>query len=186
MVNGVSALAALPGFADRGDLRDPFSKGMWSDRQAEGCRVTRSPERGGTTMQGSLYLITPEVATCLLCSVRTVRELTGERLIPNRRLPSCRKCLFRVDELEACECGAALKQARRWSRPASSTTGRSPVMSCNVRMSRTQGMHHPLAGAARDHDHPEPGDGTRRVPADAYDPKAPRDWVTHQDTSKPR
>ena len=57
----------------------------------------------------SPFLITPEVATRLRCSVRTVHEFTRQGLIPHRRLPGSRRCLFREDELEAWERGAPLK-----------------------------------------------------------------------------
>ena len=57
----------------------------------------------------SPFLVTPEVAARLRCSVRTVHELTRLRLIPHRRLPGSRRCLFREDELEAWENGATLE-----------------------------------------------------------------------------
>ena len=55
------------------------------------------------------FLITSEVAARLRCSVRTVHELTRLKLIPHRRLPGSRRCLFRIDELEAWEDGAQLE-----------------------------------------------------------------------------
>jgi hypothetical protein len=38
-----------------------------------------------------------------------VHELTRQGLIPHRRLPGSRRCLFREDELESWECGAPLE-----------------------------------------------------------------------------
>jgi hypothetical protein len=38
-----------------------------------------------------------------------VHELTRLSKIPHRRLPGSRRCLFRVDELEAWEDGARLE-----------------------------------------------------------------------------
>ena len=55
------------------------------------------------------FLITSEVTARLRCSVRTVHELTRLGLIPHRRLPGSRRCLFRIDELEAWEDGAQLE-----------------------------------------------------------------------------
>jgi excisionase family DNA binding protein len=55
------------------------------------------------------FLITSEVAARLRCSVRTVHELTRLGLIPHRRLPGSRRCLFRIDELEAWEDGARIE-----------------------------------------------------------------------------
>ena len=57
----------------------------------------------------SPFLITAEVADRLRCSTRTVHELTRSGRIPHRRLPGSRRCLFRVDELEAWETGVALR-----------------------------------------------------------------------------
>ena len=70
------------------------------------------------------FLITSEVAARLRCSVRTVHELTRLGLIPPRRLPGSRRCLFRIDELEAWEDGARLEtvdlgSAARVVRPVS-------------------------------------------------------------------
>jgi excisionase family DNA binding protein len=56
----------------------------------------------------SPFLITTEVADRLRCSTRTVHELTRSGRIPHRRVPGSRRCLFRVEELEAWETGAAL------------------------------------------------------------------------------
>ena len=55
----------------------------------------------------SPFLVTSEVASRLRCSTRTIHEMTvlaGS----HRRLPGSRRCLFRVDELEAWENGATL------------------------------------------------------------------------------
>jgi len=61
-------------------------------------------------MEGTTHFpITPEVAARLRCSVRTVHELTRLGLIPHRRLPGSRRCLFREDELQAWEDGAELE-----------------------------------------------------------------------------
>jgi excisionase family DNA binding protein len=51
------------------------------------------------------YLVTSEVAERLRCSIRTIHELTHTSTIPHRRLPGTRRCLFRLDELEAWENG---------------------------------------------------------------------------------
>jgi excisionase family DNA binding protein len=81
------------------------------------------------------FLITSEVAARLRCSVRTVHELTRLGLIPHRRLPGARRCLFRVDELQAWEDGARLETielgdaarlVRPVSRPASRPRPRHP------------------------------------------------------------
>jgi excisionase family DNA binding protein len=58
----------------------------------------------------SPFLITPEAAARLRSSVRTVHELTRLGLIPHRRLPGSRRCLFRKEELEAWEAGAILEK----------------------------------------------------------------------------
>jgi excisionase family DNA binding protein len=57
----------------------------------------------------SPYLLVEDVARRLRCSRRTVHELTRTCAIPHRRLPGGRRCLFREDELEACEAGAPLE-----------------------------------------------------------------------------
>lgn len=57
----------------------------------------------------SPFLVTAEVASRLRCSTRTIHELTRSGRIPHRRLPGSRRCLFRVDELEAWEDGATLR-----------------------------------------------------------------------------
>jgi excisionase family DNA binding protein len=55
------------------------------------------------------YLVTSEVADRLRCSIRTIHELTRTNTIPHRRLPGTRRCLFRLDELEAWENGTPLE-----------------------------------------------------------------------------
>jgi excisionase family DNA binding protein len=55
------------------------------------------------------YLLVEDVAERLHCSIRTVHELTRTSSIPHRRLAGSRRCLFRVDELEAWENGSALE-----------------------------------------------------------------------------
>jgi excisionase family DNA binding protein len=55
------------------------------------------------------YLLVEEVAERLRCSVRTIHELTRTNAIPHRRLPGTRRCLFRLDELEAWEDGVPLE-----------------------------------------------------------------------------
>jgi excisionase family DNA binding protein len=55
------------------------------------------------------FLTVPEVAERLRCSQRTVWERTRLGLIPHRRLPGSRRCLFREDELEAWIDGAELE-----------------------------------------------------------------------------
>jgi excisionase family DNA binding protein len=57
----------------------------------------------------SPFLFVEEVAARLRCSRRTVHELTRLREIPHRRLSGSRRCLFRVEELEAWENGADLE-----------------------------------------------------------------------------
>ena len=57
----------------------------------------------------SPYLLVEDVAERLRCSRRTVHELTRTNSIPHRRLPGTRRCLFRVEELEAWESGASLQ-----------------------------------------------------------------------------
>lgn len=59
--------------------------------------------------RSSLYLQVEDVAERLHCSRRTVHELTRTLAIPHRRLPGCRRCLFRENELDAWESGAPLE-----------------------------------------------------------------------------
>ena len=54
------------------------------------------------------FLTAEEVAIRLRCSLRTVHELTRTRRIPHRKLPGSRRCLFRIEELQAWEAGADL------------------------------------------------------------------------------
>jgi excisionase family DNA binding protein len=61
-----------------------------------------------TTTSGP-YLLVEDVAERLRCSTRTVYELTRLSAIPHRTLPGSRRCLFRIDELEASENGSALQ-----------------------------------------------------------------------------
>jgi len=58
---------------------------------------------------GSPYLLVEDVAERLRCSTRTVHELTRTSAIPHRRLPGSRRCLFRLEELEAWENGTPLE-----------------------------------------------------------------------------
>jgi excisionase family DNA binding protein len=60
-------------------------------------------------VSASPYLLVEDVAERLRCSVRSVHELTRTLAIPHRRMPGSRRCLFRLDELEAWEDGAALE-----------------------------------------------------------------------------
>ena len=64
---------------------------------------------GRDQSMSSRYLLVEEVAERLRCSRRTVHELTRTNAIPHRRLPGCRRCLFRADELEAWENGSPLE-----------------------------------------------------------------------------
>jgi excisionase family DNA binding protein len=64
---------------------------------------------GRDQSMSSHYLLVEEVAERLRCSRRTVHELTRTSAIPHRRLPGCRRCLFRSDELEAWENGSPLE-----------------------------------------------------------------------------
>ena len=61
------------------------------------------------TMNGGRYLLVEDVADRLRCSTRTVHELTRTNAIPHRRIPGCRRCLFRADELAAWEDGSPLE-----------------------------------------------------------------------------
>jgi hypothetical protein len=55
------------------------------------------------------YLIVEEVARRRRCSVRTIHGLTAAGLIPHRRMPGERRCLFIEQELTAWEDGAPLE-----------------------------------------------------------------------------
>jgi excisionase family DNA binding protein len=69
-----------------------------------------NPAVGGAASEArSPYLLVEEVAERLRCSTRTIHELTRTNAIPHRRLAGSRRCLFRVDELEAWENGSSLE-----------------------------------------------------------------------------
>jgi excisionase family DNA binding protein len=55
------------------------------------------------------FLLADEVAQRLRCSLRTVHELTRTGRIPYVKLAGTRRCLFREEELERWEAGAALE-----------------------------------------------------------------------------
>jgi excisionase family DNA binding protein len=78
--------------------------------QLEDALVTSaSPTVGRPEPEASRrYLVVEEVAQRLRCSTRTIHELTRTNAIPHRRLAGSRRCLFRVDELEAWENGSSL------------------------------------------------------------------------------
>ena len=57
----------------------------------------------------SPFLLVAEVATRLRCSERSIHELTRTGRIPHLKRPGARRCLFRLDWLEAWEGGAALE-----------------------------------------------------------------------------
>lgn len=83
----------------------------------------------GAPVTGSPFLLVEDVAARLRCSVRTLHELTRNASIPHRRLPGTRRCLFRVDELEAWELGAKLEtiglpRGGRIVKPVDSSRGR--------------------------------------------------------------
>jgi hypothetical protein len=93
--------------------RDVLSKSGNSRRQRSLLRSKdarrRRPAMKRRMATTSPYLITPEVAARLRCSVRTVHELTRLGRIPHRRLPRSLRCLFLENELTAWESGAALE-----------------------------------------------------------------------------
>lgn len=68
-----------------------------------------SKDRPAPAPSVSPYLVVEDVAERLHCSTRTVHELTRTNAIPHRRLPGLRRCLFRLDELEAWEKGSPLQ-----------------------------------------------------------------------------
>jgi excisionase family DNA binding protein len=78
--------------------------------QLEGALMTPTTPRvvGAEPEATSAYLLVEEVAWRLRCSTRTIHELTRTNAIPHRRLAGSRRCLFRVDELEAWENGSSL------------------------------------------------------------------------------
>ncbi len=71
--------------------------------------VHRAP-RTASSDGGGRYLTVEEVAEHLRCSPRTIHELTRMGLIPHRKLPTQRRCLFLPAELEAWADGAALER----------------------------------------------------------------------------
>jgi excisionase family DNA binding protein len=60
-------------------------------------------------VSASPFLLTEDVAERLRCSVRTVHEMTRSDAIPYFKRPAGRRCLFRVEDLEAWEQGTALE-----------------------------------------------------------------------------
>ena len=98
-----------PSWLCRLRVAPPTNRSVWRRRGPNGGNRRRSAQRsrsGRCKMPAvSPFLVTPRVATRLRCSVRTVHELTRRGLIPHRRLPGPRRCLFREDELEAWEQG---------------------------------------------------------------------------------
>lgn len=81
----------------------------------------------------SPFLTVPEVAALLRCSPRSVHELTRQNLIPHRKLPGARRCLFRLDELQAWANGAALEVLQlhgggRVVRPTERYSHRTPAL----------------------------------------------------------
>ena len=75
-------------------------------------RVATTPTPDGNAITAGPFLISAEVAARLRCSLRTVHELTRLCEIPHHKLPGSRRCLFRVDELEAWEDGTQLDVLR--------------------------------------------------------------------------
>lgn len=65
--------------------------------------------RIGVSGRVTRYLLVEDVAKRLRCSIRTIHELTRTNAIPHRRLPGTRRCLFRIDELDAWENGTPLE-----------------------------------------------------------------------------
>jgi excisionase family DNA binding protein len=60
-------------------------------------------------VSASPFLLTEDVAERLRCSVRTVHEMTRSDAIPYFKRGGGRRCLFRLDQLEQWEQGAALE-----------------------------------------------------------------------------
>jgi excisionase family DNA binding protein len=60
-------------------------------------------------VQASPFLSVEDVAARLMCSTRTVHELTRTCAIPHFKRPGGRRCLFKPAELEAWEAGARLE-----------------------------------------------------------------------------
>jgi hypothetical protein len=64
-------------------------------------------------MSASPYLLVEDVAERYGWSVRTVHERTRFAEIPHFRHPGARRCLFRVDWLDAWDAGAELEVVER-------------------------------------------------------------------------
>lgn len=108
-----------------------ISDGALDAAGARGGSRGRTDRGGGETGFSSVFLIVEDVAAHLRCSVRTVHELTRGGKIPHRKLPGCRRCLFRADEIDAWENGAQLEviempRGGRIVRPSSATQAASP------------------------------------------------------------
>jgi excisionase family DNA binding protein len=88
---------ARPGDSSPADFRSRLSTSPYGEGLLE--------ERSCT----SPFLTAEEVAKRYRCSIRSIHELARTRRIPHRRLAGSRRCLFRKDELEAWEDGAALE-----------------------------------------------------------------------------
>jgi excisionase family DNA binding protein len=82
-------------------------------------------------------LVAEEVAALLLCSLRTVYELTRKREIPHFKPLVSRRCLLRPEELEAGEsraeieipsCDAADKSLAPYARRALSSASTASIM----------------------------------------------------------
>lgn len=73
------------------------------------ARSTNAVPGGNEAGDSSPFLLVEEVARRLRCSRRTIHELTRTNAIPHRRLAGSRRCLFRMDELEAWENGSSLQ-----------------------------------------------------------------------------
>jgi excisionase family DNA binding protein len=87
------------------------------------------------------YLLVEEVAKRLRCSTRTIHELTRTNAIPHRRLAGSRRCLFRVEELEAWENGSSLQvrdlpRGGRLVTPDASEDGERAAYTTNLPLSR--------------------------------------------------
>lgn len=84
---------------------------------------------------GSPFLSVAQVANRLHSSRRKVHEMTRLKLIPHRKLPGSRRCLFRPDELEEWENGAPLETMElplggRVVRPVAKGASREPPKFC--------------------------------------------------------
>jgi excisionase family DNA binding protein len=102
----------------------------------------KTPTVGGVVSEASgPYLLVEEVARRLRCSTRTIHELTRTNAIPHRRLAGSRRCLFRVDELEAWENGSLLQvrdlpRGGRVVTPSRSEDGERDAYTTNLPLSR--------------------------------------------------